>query len=152
MVMKQNCERLDRITSSTKQVKLLASCSKAFIASPTHSRPEAEPNFEAVPRSEEEQNWDVKLVYNIWRYNDVTSLHILDRVSRTSHSVRQAEVSLIFLTGNEGFKGGMTIIPKLGKLPLYLVVSDCLVFTDNDLCQSSGWCAGLACFKSRRFL
>ena len=29
--MKQNCERLDRIASSTTKVKMLAACSKAFI-------------------------------------------------------------------------------------------------------------------------
>ena len=56
MVMKQNCERLDRIASSTKQVKLLASCSKAFITSPTHSKQENEPNFQDVASADEEQN------------------------------------------------------------------------------------------------
>ena len=40
MVMKQNCERMDRINSSTKQVKLLAACSKAFISLPSKAKPE----------------------------------------------------------------------------------------------------------------
>ena len=30
IVMKQNCERLDRIQNSTTKVKMLAACSKAF--------------------------------------------------------------------------------------------------------------------------
>ena len=47
--MKQNCERLDRIAASTKQVKLLAACSKAFIGIPVKaaaSQAQSEPNFE----------------------------------------------------------------------------------------------------------
>ena len=47
-VMKQNCERLDRIAASTKQVKLLAACSKAFISNPAkpESQAQSEPNFD----------------------------------------------------------------------------------------------------------
>ena len=47
--MKQNCERLDRIAASTKQVKLLAACSKAFIGlpvKPATAQAQKEPNFE----------------------------------------------------------------------------------------------------------
>ena len=50
MVMKQNCERLDRIAASTKQVKLLAACSKAFICNPakaeSESKAQSEPSFD----------------------------------------------------------------------------------------------------------
>ena len=41
MVMKQNCERLDRIAASTAKVKMLAASCKAFVAAP-----EAEDNNE----------------------------------------------------------------------------------------------------------
>lgn len=34
MVMKQNCERLDRIAASTAKVKMLAASCKAFVAAP----------------------------------------------------------------------------------------------------------------------
>ena len=40
--MKQNCERLDRIAASTKQVKLLAACSKAFISNQAKAESESQ--------------------------------------------------------------------------------------------------------------
>ena len=47
MVMKQNCERLDRIQKSTSRVKMLAAASKNFVMS-TKSDEDDEIDYEAV--------------------------------------------------------------------------------------------------------
>ena len=53
MVMKQNCERLDRIQKSTSRVKMLAAASKNFVMS-TKSEDD-EIDYEAVGIDEEEE-------------------------------------------------------------------------------------------------